>query len=256
MKKYYAVKVGYNPGIYEYLEEARAQITGYPNAQWKGFNVYQHAQEYLTVKNEPQIHYVVKDMIFNDLSVARKYATGSYIEECLSLEGAIYLVGRNGYRTYIKGFAQDLSYVNNQGDRIYLVYTDGACSRNGQPDAAAGYGIYFGNNNPMNTNQRAELAAITRTLQILSTQNDRRMYQICTDSAYAINCLSKWVVEWQKNGWINEKGQPVANRDLIEDIVNLNRTCDNVVGLKQVQGHSDSEGNNEADRLAKEACRR
>lgn len=230
MRTFYAVKEGYTPGIYNDLDEARAQIEGYPNAQWKGFNVYGLAEEYLggsQVKNEPQVkleshhsapthsarhttripnkvHYVVKDMIFDDLSVARNYATGSYIQECFSMQDAINQVGRNGYRNYIKGFVQDLSYINDQGDRIYLVYTDGACSRNGQPDAAAGYGVFFGNNNPLNvsarlrgvpqTNQRAELAGIKRALEILSTREDGRMYQICTDSEYAINSLNKWVV--------------------------------------------------------------
>ena len=56
------------------------------------------------------------------------------------------------------------------------VYTDGACSNNGKPDAKAGFGVYFGENDNRNlsetftgpqTNNRAELLAIIRALTIL-----------------------------------------------------------------------------------------
>lgn len=156
--------------------------------------------------------------------------------------------------------------INVQGNRIYLVYADGACPRNGQPDATAGYGVFFGNNNPLNvsarlkgvpkTNQRAKLAGIKRALEILSTREDGRMYQIYTDSKYAINSLNKWAVTWQRNGWLNTKGLPVSNRDLIEDIVNLNASCLNVIGLRKVLAHSDCDGNNQADKLAREGVLR
>ena len=56
------------------------------------------------------------------------------------------------------------------------VYTDGACVNNGKPDARAGFGVWFGENDPRNvsesftgpqTNNRAELLAIIRALTIL-----------------------------------------------------------------------------------------
>lgn len=82
------------------------------------------------------------------------------------------------------------------------------------------------------------------------------MYQIYTDSKYAINSLNKWAVTWQRNGWLNTKGLPVSNRDLIEDIVNLNASCLNVIGLRKVLAHSDCDGNNQADKLAREGVLR
>ena len=65
----------------------------------------------------------------------------------------------------------DLSYfkhtisISHVSGRV-IVYTDGACSFNGQKGAAAGCGVYFGDNHPDNislrlkgrqTNQRAEI---------------------------------------------------------------------------------------------------
>ena len=56
------------------------------------------------------------------------------------------------------------------------VYTDGACSRNGQPNAKAGLGVYFGDDDYRNygariggkqTNNRAEVMAILSAADIL-----------------------------------------------------------------------------------------
>ncbi|KAB8280257.1 hypothetical protein BKA91DRAFT_160670 [Yarrowia lipolytica] len=103
MKNYYSVRVGHNPDIYEHLDVTQYQITEYPNAQWKGFNVYQHAEAYLggsQMNIEPR---VIKDKIFDDLVVAGIYATGSLIQECLSMQQAINQVGLNGYATTLRG---------------------------------------------------------------------------------------------------------------------------------------------------------
>jgi ribonuclease HI len=43
---------------------------------------------------------------------------------------------------------------------------------------------------------------------------------IFTDSEYAKNCLTKWLPGWIAKGWKTSTGQPVMNRDLIEDISN------------------------------------
>ncbi len=46
-KKYYAVKVGFVPGIYENWEQCKNVVTGYPGADYKGFSTIEDAQEYL-----------------------------------------------------------------------------------------------------------------------------------------------------------------------------------------------------------------
>ena len=57
------------------------------------------------------------------------------------------------------------------------VYTDGACSNNGKPYARAGYGVYFGKDDPRNvsetfngpqTNNAAELLAIIKAFVLIS----------------------------------------------------------------------------------------
>lgn len=46
-KKYYAVKIGLNPGIYESWPECEANVKGYPNADYKGFATLPEAEKYL-----------------------------------------------------------------------------------------------------------------------------------------------------------------------------------------------------------------
>ena len=65
---------------------------------------------------------------------------------------------------------------------------------------------------------------------------------------YSIGCLTKWYPSWNKNGWKNSKGQPVANRELIEAILKLLRI--NNVSFFHVLGHKGNSYNEMADRLA------
>ncbi len=46
-KKYYAVKAGRQTGIFQAWDKCKAQVTGFPNAQFKGFDTLQEAESYL-----------------------------------------------------------------------------------------------------------------------------------------------------------------------------------------------------------------
>lgn len=46
-KKYYAVRIGKTPGIYNSWEECKANVTGYSNAKYKSFLSYDEAEAYL-----------------------------------------------------------------------------------------------------------------------------------------------------------------------------------------------------------------
>jgi ribonuclease HI len=139
------------------------------------------------------------------------------------------------------------------------VYTDGACSANGSSGARGGIGVYFGAGDVRNvserlpdgrahTNQRAELAAIVRALQI--TVRERATVVVHTDSAYSIGCATEWLAGWKRNGWLNSKRQPVANQDLVRALdAAIEARCGPTL-FRKVKGHSTDAGNNAADRLA------
>lgn len=69
----------------------------------------------------------------------------------------------------------DSPLVINEAPKELIVYTDGACFKNGSRNARAGYGVYFGLNNPYNisaplkdspTNQRAEMTAVLEAMKV------------------------------------------------------------------------------------------
>ncbi|GBG56124.1 RNase H [Sporomusaceae bacterium FL31] len=47
-KKYYGVKVGRVPGVYQTWDECKKQVIGYPGALYKGFASLQEVQEYVS----------------------------------------------------------------------------------------------------------------------------------------------------------------------------------------------------------------
>jgi ribonuclease HI len=105
------------------------------------------------------------------------------------------------------------------------------------------------------TNQRAELTAIQRALDVAPRHRDVTIY---TDSKYAIDCVTNWYRNWVRNGWVNSKGKPVENKDLVMG-VRENIEEREILGKKTyfvwVKGHANNEGNIAADQLAVEGAR-
>jgi ribonuclease HI len=129
------------------------------------------------------------------------------------------------------------------------IYTDG-----GYRGEVGGWGWYnpiskesaFGSEYP-STNQRMELMAAR---EAIDHYLDEPNLTIISDSAYLINAMTnKWYKRWQSNGWVNQKGQPVANRDLWEALVAF-VTENPTIKFEKVKGHSGDEGNDRADQLA------
>jgi ribonuclease HI len=100
------------------------------------------------------------------------------------------------------------------------------------------------------TNQRAELAAILRALEIAPISRD---VQIRTDSRYSIDCVTVWYRNWERNNWQTSLKKPVLNRDLVRDILTKIRER-KALGTKTdfvwIKGHANEPGNIAADRLA------
>lgn len=104
------------------------------------------------------------------------------------------------------------------------------------------------------TNQRMELTAIAEALKYASTtRRTNEKIVIHSDSAYAINCYRQgWYHGWMANGWVNSKGDPVANQDLWYQIIPY---FDNFwYEFKKVEGHTGNYWNERADELAQAAA--
>ena len=126
------------------------------------------------------------------------------------------------------------------------IYTDGATSGNGKADAIGGWAyIVLSDNNEIisqnsghitkATNNICELTAILMGCE--AVKDTTEAVTIYSDSAYCINCYQdQWYLKWQKNGWLNSKKQPVANRELWEKLIYY--FDDSRFSFKKVKGHS------------------
>ena len=143
------------------------------------------------------------------------------------------------------------------------VYTDGSTKNNGRSNAVGGWG-FVGIINGMDnyvcgsgaeadtTNQRMELQAAINGLEAVLYLPFEEI-EVFSDSAYLINCYKqKWYVNWQKNGWVNSKKQPVANQDLWEKLIpHFNNPR---ISWSKVAGHAGNHWNEFVDGLAQGAA--
>lgn len=145
-------------------------------------------------------------------------------------------------------------------------YTDGSLKKIGNKTTFGGWGfvvvqdgkeIYEADGSEYDTtNQRMELTAICEALKYLSSiRRPHDRVAIYSDSAYAINCYTQnWYFGWLKNGWVNSKGESVANQDLWWQIVPY---FDNFwYTFKKVKGHDTNIWNNRSDKIAQAAAER
>ena len=106
------------------------------------------------------------------------------------------------------------------------------------------------------TNQRAELTAILRALEIVPRN---RHVVIITDSRYAIDCVTTWYINWRKNGWKTAAGKAVENKDIVENVlvkIEERNSLHVQTDFEWIKGHANHPGNVEADKLAVDGARK
>ena len=141
-------------------------------------------------------------------------------------------------------------------DKI-IIYTDGACSGNQHDTNIGGYGavlLYKGHSKEIydgeinTTNNKMEMKACIESLKTLKKKEIP--VEVYTDSAYVCNCINqKWYVKWRSNGWKNSKKDPVENKELWVELLDLVESMEDIKFIK-VKGHSGVELNELADQLA------
>ena len=147
---------------------------------------------------------------------------------------------------YMNDIVED--YIN---DKIY-VYCDGSCIHNGKPNAKAGIGIYFGDNDPRNvseainghSNNVAELTAMIRVYDYV-----KKDITIVSDSKYALHCVKEYGKKQEKDLWKNN----IPNQDLVKQLDETYK--DTNIQFMHVYAHTNKKdihsiGNAMADKLA------
>lgn len=251
---YYAVLNGRSVGVYGNWEDCKSQVHGYPRAVFRKFSTQNEAFSFLNSNGQVS---------------GPRPGSGSK-----SNSG----IGKPSHTN------RRVKLIDNPppcrcgkiNSYARVIYTDGATFLNGSDDATSGAGIYYQTDDEVlhvplprtirgirTTNQRAELMAIWFVLrQIFVFKKYSVHYTIRSDSEYSIKAITEWLKNWERNEYKDINDQPVKNQDLIKDVVSLYKAINEAsimddkgcVNLEHVRGHQGNQGNEIADRIAKESA--
>ncbi|KAG7163074.1 Ribonuclease H1-like [Homarus americanus] len=258
---FYAVARGHKPGIYESWPECQKQINGFHCARYKKFSTKDEAEEFVQenaasnpVVDRRQLDPALNEMknkmkrLQKELSVLRSEFDDYVATTCgvhpkfsrknSSLKPSFAADKRkrddssdsdedsNGPSVVKKlntgdSGGSDKTKFSTDSDGFLIVYTDGACEFNGRNGAKAGVGF--------------------------------SKVSIHTDSQFMINCMTSWLKNWKKKNWVKSDGEPVKNK---EDLIALDAASEDLaVKWVHVKGHAGHEGNEIADKLARQGAK-
>lgn len=262
---YYAVQSGRKPGVYNTWEECQANTNGYQGAKFKKFATKEEASAFSGTSSEPHEykepvgsrHHYSPEPQYAPTTYNPSYENSARITPKVEKRKHSYDSDDCNGRAY-KQTRYESSAPTYTKKKTTVVYTDGASSNNGKSNARAGYGVYWGDNDPRNvsarlqgerqTNQRAEASAVNHALE--QSKNGKEPLEIMTDSQYVINAATVWSKKWVEKGWKSTNGAEVQNRDLFEKMLYLINSREGEVKFTYVPGHKGVDGNEKADKLA------
>jgi ribonuclease HI len=220
-QKYYVVWAGRRTGVFDNWGSTLAAVDKFAGARYKAFPSRAEAEQ-----------------AFRDGS-------------------SQHIVRRTGNKAGPSNSERSAAHVAHQSE--VSIYCDGACEPN-PGNAGSGVVVYrdgklaelwYGLYNPKGTNNTAELNALHEALRMAETEIKAGYgVEICSDSQYAINCISVWATGWEKKGWTKKDGE-IKNLDIIQDSYAIyQRIKDEDLTLTHVAAHVGTEGNELADRMA------
>lgn len=281
--RFYGIQRGRVPGVYTDWAKAQEQIKGFPRPRYKKFSTKEEAEAFVRLGQSDGVSFAGKASEIEKLpgapgilSEIPKDEKGAPMEPG---DGPLPPGAEDGFdpnilldpktgkvvcKTKEQKCATKTKATGPPG--MLRIYTDGSSLKNGRALASAGVGVYFGPGDNRNvseplkgsrqTNQRAELTAILRALDIAPRHRDVTIF---TDSQYAIKCVTLWYIKWQRNKWQTSDNKPVENKDLVESIrVKIEERNELKVRtlFEWVKGHNSDPGNEAADRLAVNGAQR
>jgi len=277
---YFAVRVGRKPGIYTTWEDCREQVHRYPHAVFKKMKNLDEAEGWINEDHVGSLpapepvqrgapHPTTSDEPAGSLPSLSQtsHSTSSSSTITPTPTASLPYTGRSN--APLKARAGPLKHTGpSSSSTVFenVVYTDGACSRNGQAGSVAGIGVWWGPSDPRNlsercpgdpqTNNRAELIAIIRALE--TAQTSRIPLVIKSDSKYAIKCINTWLPAWRKRGFRTTEGTRVKNSELVmyaDALISRRKQAGQKVVFQHVPGHAGEPGNEGADALAVHGCK-
>lgn len=199
-KRFYAVRCGRQTGIYENWDECKAQVDGFPGAQYKGFASRFEAEDYLGIRDDSH-----DDEVFEPTSEAYAYVDGSYNDNTKAYGyGAVVVI--DGAEHVLRGSATDAETGDDCG---------------GMRNVAG----------EINGAKAAVELALEKGCKSLLIYHDYM-----------------GIAKWVDGRWQARNEHTRAYRDFMQSAQTLMD-----IRFEHVKGHTGVDGNERADRLAKEA---
>jgi ribonuclease HI len=210
-RKYYAVAVGFKPGIYDDWPAAQAQVSGFKGAVYKGFKSRGEAVAWM------------KSPSYAPTAGKRRprQATPQEVASPRVGEVAIYTDGGARFNPGPGGYG---IVRIQEGERR---------------EFSGGYRL--------TTNNRMELMGCIVALRGLECRD--KPVTLYSDSSYVVNGITRgWAARWKRNGWVKADRKKALNPDLWADLLDLVEGLN--ITFKWVKGHAGHPENERCDELA------
>lgn len=236
-EKFYAVKRGRKPGIYLTWEDCKAMVHGFPGAIYKSFKTKKEAEEFLGMGTLLNLESNSESNSESNLesNLESKQQTGF----CGGSENAI-LEQKTVIQTHKKarGMKKNYAYVDGSYNAATRVYGYGGfLIHDGEKEILQGHGKDREMASMRNVAGEVlgSMAAIERAIEL-------GLPDISIYYDYA------GIEMWAKGIWQRNKKGTIAYYDYVNSVQDKLQ-----IHFIKVKGHAGVKGNEEADRLAKEA---
>ncbi|WP_278915889.1 ribonuclease H family protein [Ligilactobacillus agilis] len=210
--KFYAVKCGRQTGIFTSWPDCQKQVSGFPNARFKGFTDKTAALNWLNAESST-----------TQPSTSLKKAT-------------IQVYTDGGSRNHGNKLGQHVK-ADDKAAWAYLINTP-----TGSYEESGGeYG---------STNNRMEIMAFLQALKkLLALGLNHEPLEFVLDSRYVLDSLTKgWLTSWQRRNWRKADGNAVLNKELWQEVATLLPNFSTPY-YTWTKGHANNPGNNRVDYL-------
>ncbi len=229
-KKYYAVKIGKEPGIYNTWDECKKQVNKFSGAIYKSFKTLEEAEKFLGIKSIKGKNKIKKNKVKTsckegELKPIKSKADVKYFENYIEPED-------------IKEDFDFIAFVDGSYDRVSKTFGSGIAVLDFKYNIidefkVAGYDKW---------NQWNIVGEIEASKYAIKLAYDKKLNKVC------IYHDLKNIALWANGSWR-------AKNEYTQDYVRyVERYSENMeITFVKVKGHSCNKYNDIADRLAKEA---